>query len=160
SGSFFERSTLTGDWGGARNDLAAKGITFDATVTQVTQGVMSGGKSGVWEYGGRGDLTANLDTQKVGLWPGGLLSVELEGNWDDSVNFNTGSINPPNTNQLFPLPINNNVALPNLTFTQFVSRYAGVELGKIQTMTAADANEFASGKGDKQFLNIAFNANP
>src|SRR5262249_32524148 len=98
SGNFFERSPLTGDWGGARNDLAAKGITFDATVTQVTQGVMSGGKSGVWEYGGRGDLTANLDTQKLGLWPGGFLSVELEGNWDDSVNFNTGSINPPNTN--------------------------------------------------------------
>jgi porin len=67
SGGFFDRSTLTGDWGGARNDLAAKGITFDANLTQIEQGVVSGGKNGSWEYGGRGDLTANLDTQKLGL---------------------------------------------------------------------------------------------
>ena len=61
SGAFFDRSTLTGDWGGARNDLAAKGITFDANLTQIEQGVVSGGKNGSWEYGGRGDLTGNLD---------------------------------------------------------------------------------------------------
>jgi hypothetical protein len=31
---------------------------------------MSGGKNSEWEYGGRGDLTFHLDTQKLGLWPG------------------------------------------------------------------------------------------
>ena len=46
SGDFLRRSTLTGDWGGARNDLAAKGVTFDIRVTQITQGVGGGGKSG------------------------------------------------------------------------------------------------------------------
>jgi len=29
SGDFLTRSTFTGDWGGVRNDLAKKGITFD-----------------------------------------------------------------------------------------------------------------------------------
>jgi len=29
SGDFLTRSTLTGDWGGARNDLAKKGLTFE-----------------------------------------------------------------------------------------------------------------------------------
>ena len=57
SGGFLERSTLTGDWWDARNELAAKGITFDANVTQIEQGVTTGGKSGVWAYGGRGNLT-------------------------------------------------------------------------------------------------------
>ena len=52
SGDFFSRSTMTGDWGGARNDLAAKGVTFDANLTQIEQGVVSGGKNGAWEYGG------------------------------------------------------------------------------------------------------------
>ena len=160
SGGFFTRSTLSGDWLGARNDLAAKGITFDATVTQIEQGVVGGGKNGSWEYGGRGDLIGNLDTQKLGLWPGGFLTVEFEGNWANSVNGKTGALMPANANQLFPLPTGDNVALPNLSFAQFFSHYAGVVAGKVQTISLGDMNEFAHGKGDTQFLNLAFNINP
>lgn len=162
SGDFFRRSTLTGDWGGARNDLAAKGITFDASVTQVGQGVLSGGKDSTWQYGGRGDLTGHLDTQKLGLWPGGFLTVELEGNWADSVNGSTGALATANTNQIFPVSVGTNVALPALNFAQFLSPYFGVMFGKFATMTATsgDMNEFAHGKGDTQFMNLAFNINP
>jgi porin len=160
SGDLLSRSTLTGDWGGTRNDLAAKGLTFDAKLTQIEQGVVDGGKSGAWEYGGRGDLTFHLDTQKLGLWPGGFLNVELEGNWSDSVNFKTGALAPANSNQLFPLPVDNNVALPAWNFAQFLSRYAGVTFGKMQTVSNGDMNEFAHGKGDTQFFNTAFNINP
>jgi porin len=162
AGDFFTRSTLTGDWGGVRDDLAEKGVTFDATLTQVEQGVVGGGKDGSWEYGGRTDLTGHLDTQKLGLWPGGFLTVELEGNWSDSVNGKTGALSPANTSHLFPLPTGDNVALPALNFAQFVSPYAGAVVGKMDTMSG-DANEFAHGKygkGDTQFLNMAFNVNP
>ena len=31
SGDLWSRLTLTGDWGGTRNDLAKKGVTFDIT---------------------------------------------------------------------------------------------------------------------------------
>jgi hypothetical protein len=79
SGDFWTRSTLTGDWFGVRNELAAKGISFDMSLTQVGQGVVDGGKDKGWKYSGRGDLTFNLDTQKLGLWPGGFLTVEVEG---------------------------------------------------------------------------------
>ncbi|HVO23361.1 MAG TPA: carbohydrate porin [Candidatus Margulisiibacteriota bacterium] len=160
SGDLLSRSTLTGDWGGLRNDWAEKGVTFDANLTQIEQGVVSGGKNGSWEYGGRGDITANLDTQKAGLWPGGFLTVELEGNWSSSVNGKTGALSPANTNQLFPLPTGDNAALPNLSFAQFLSHYFGVAVGKFQTVTTGDANEFAHGKGDAQFFNLAFNINP
>jgi len=159
SGSVFTRSALTGDWLGTRNALAEKGITFDASVTQVTQGVVRGGKDSAWEYGGRGNLTGLLDTQKLGLWPGGFLNVEFEGNWANSVNGSTGALAPANTNQLFPMPSGDNIALPSLTFAQFVSHYVGGVVGKLDT-TSGDANEFAHGKGDKQFLNLAFNINP
>lgn len=151
-------NTFLGDWRGHRNDLAAKGITLDASVTQIEQGVVSGGKDSSWEYGGRGILTGKLDTQKLGLWPGGFLQVELEGNWADSVNGNTGALSPVNTNQLFPVPVGSNVALPDLSFAQFLSAYAGVIVGKLDT-TTGDANEFAHGKGDDQFFNLAFNFN-
>jgi porin len=161
TGSVLERSTLTGfNWGATRKELADKGFTFTSDVTQITQGVVGGGKNGEWVYGGRGDLTGTLDTQKAGLWPGGFLTVELEGNWNDSVNGKTGGLNPANSNQLFPLPSDNNVALPNLSFAQFLSHYAGVTAGKFQTVTTGDVNEFAHGKGDTQFLNLAFNINP
>src|SRR5215471_10823847 len=59
SGDIWNRSTLTGDWGGLRNELAKKGVTLDMDVTQIGQGVVNGGKSSVWQYGGRGDIILN-----------------------------------------------------------------------------------------------------
>jgi porin len=162
SGDLWNRSTLTGDWFGVRNDLAAKGITFDMSLTQVYQGIVSGGKDEAWKYGGRGNLTFNLDTQKLGLWPGGFFTVEVEGNFTNSVNGLTGALNPVNTNQIFPMPTGDNVNVPNVSFMQFFSPYAGVVLGKLAllTPTSGDMNEFAHGKGDTQFMNGAFNINP
>ena len=80
------RSTLTGDWWGIRNQRADKGVTIDMNITQIGQGVVNGGKSGAWEYGGRGDIVINPDSGKLGLWPGGFFNLELEGNWASSVN--------------------------------------------------------------------------
>ena len=101
SGDFWTRSTLTGDWGGIRNELAKKGVTLDMSVTQIGQGVVDGGKSGQWQYGGRGDIILNLDSQKLGLWPGAFLNLEAEGNWASSVNPNTGALMPVNTSQIY-----------------------------------------------------------
>ena len=120
SGDVFTRSTFTGDLNGDRTYLATKGITFDANLTQVEQGVVSGGKNGAWEYGGRGDLTAHLDTGKLGLWPGGFLTAELEGNWrvgqrQDRLDL-AGEHQP-----LFPVPAGENVGVPDLSFAQFFS---------------------------------------
>ena len=66
---------------------------------------------------------------------------------------------PVNTNQIFPVPGEEGVALPALNFAQFLSEYAGVVVGKLDT-TSGDMNEFAHGKGDTQFMNLAFNLNP
>jgi len=163
SGDFLKRSTMTGDWGGTRNYLAGKGVTFDIDLTQTEQGVVSGGKNSSWEYGGRGDLTLLIDTGKLGLWPGGFLTAELEGNWGHGVNRSTGALMPVNTNQIFPNPNEAGVALPALNFTQFLSHYFGVIVGKLDILSADD-NEFAHGKpyakGNSQFMNTALNANP
>jgi len=159
SGDIWHRSTLTGDWFGVRNDLAAKGITFDMSLTQVYQGVVSGGKDDDWLYGGRGNTTLNVDTQKLGLWPGGFFTVELEGNFANSVNGQTGALMPVNTNQMLPMPTDSNFNVPQVSFMQFFSPYAGLVFGKLDTI-GGDANEFAHGKGDTQFMNTAFNINP
>ena len=104
SGDIWTRSTLSGDWWGVRNDLADKGVTLDMSITQVGQGVVAGGKNGAWEYGGRGDFILNLDSGKLGLWPGGFFNFEMEGNWGLAVNNKTGALMPVSTSQLFPEP--------------------------------------------------------
>ena len=162
SGAFFTRSTLTGDWDDVRNDLARKGVTFDLNLTQIEQGVVNGGLNSSWKYGGRGDLTVSVDTGKLGLWSGGFLTAELEGNFGHSINGFNGGLSPVNNNHMFPMAGKDELNLPALNFTQFpsfLSGYFGLVAGKFDT-TSGDNNEFAHGKGDTQFLNLAFNLNP
>lgn len=169
SGELWRRSTLSGDWWGFRNELAAKGVSIDMSLTQAAQGIVHGGKDTGWQYGGgRGDLILKLDTQKLGLWPGGFLNVEAEGNFipaDNllkSLNGRTGALMFVNSNQVYPMPAGDNFNLPALNFAQFLSPYFGLTIGKYATITSSsgDMNEFAHGKGDTNFMNLAFNINP
>ena len=142
--------------------MGAKGVTIDMNITQIGQGVVNGGKSGAWQYGGRGDLVINLDSQKLGLWPGGFFNLELEGNWASSVNRNTGALMPVKTSQILPLPPGDIFGVPAWNFAQFLSPYFGLTIGKFATITntSGDMNEFAHGKGATQFMNMALNFNP
>ena len=162
SGDIWSRSTLTGDWGGLRNDWAKKGVTFDMSLTQTGMSVISGGTHHGWEYSGRGDLTLNIDTQKLGLWPGGHITVEVEGNYNRSINLEAGALMPVNTNQIFPTTGSDQLNIPNVSIMQFFSHYFGMFAGKLATINShsGDMNEFAHGKGDTQFSNLAFNFNP
>jgi len=168
SGDLWTRSTLTGDWWGIRNQLAEKGVTIDMSLTQAAQGIVHGGKETGWQYsGGRGDINVSLDTQKLGLWPGGFLTVEAEGNFTPadtlrkSINGRAGALMFANSNQLYPTPVGDNFNLPALNFAQFLSPYFGLVIGKLATIsaTSGDMNEFAHGKGDTQFVNLALNFN-
>lgn len=158
SGDFLTRSNLLGDFGGLRNKLAEKGITADMSFTQMWQGITAGGKEKGGEYGGRGDVVLNFDTEKVGAWKGGLFTIELEGKYDRDVNVRTGAMMEVNSNQTYPSAVSEGINVSQLMFTQFVLPRIGFMIGKIQTGT--DTNEFSSGKGDVQFSNIAFTFNP
>jgi porin len=161
AGDFLRRTTFTGDWAGLRNDLAKKGVTFDLNATQVPQGVVNGGKDlSDWEYEGRGNLTVKMNTQKMGLWKDGAFTVELEGNWGKAVNLNTGAIMTVNTNHAFPVVAHDVFAIPNVSFTQFFGKHVGIVAGKLDTVASGDLNAMAHGKGDDQFMNLAFNINP
>jgi len=169
SGGFWTRSTMSGDWWGVRNELAAKGVTINMNLTQAAQGIVGGGKDTGWQYGGgRGDINLLLDTQKLGLWPGGFLHLEAEGNFipaDNlfkSTNGRTGALMFVNSSQAYPMPSGDNFNLPALNFSQFLSPYFGLTIGKFATVTSSsgDMNEFAHGKGDSQFMNLALNVNP
>jgi porin len=155
--------TLTGDWGGIRKQMADKGITADLTLVQVYQGVVNGGLDKGWQYGARDDVNINLDTQKMGLWPGGFLNVEGENHFGEFVGARqTGTILPADQNALFPEPGTNSYELSSLYYMQFISHQLGFYAGKIATITNdnGDANAFAHGKGGEGFLNSSLGWNP
>lgn len=142
-GDFWSRPRLTGDWGGLRDELAKKGIVLDVDMLLTPQGVASGGRDTGAEFWGTAEYTLGVDTQKLGLWPGGFLNVyALSGFGDSSVNRDSGAIVPVNTATLLPDFGNATTALMNLTFMQFLSEKFGIFAGKIYTLTGDD-NEFA-----------------
>ena len=163
SGDLWTRPVMTGDWGGTRNEWANKGFTVDLTLVQVGQGVLSGGLNKEWEYAGRYDIVLNLDTGKMGLWQGGFFRVEGEGLFGTFINASdTGALIPVDANALFPFPGKDQIMLPGVQYTQFLSEKFGLFIGKLATITdtSGDMNDFAHGKGAYQFLNLAFNFNP
>ena len=73
SGDIWERSTLLGDLGGTRSDWYDKGFTLDMQVTQVYQGVTSGGSvagNGNDKYNGLMEINASLGHGQAGLVAG------------------------------------------------------------------------------------------
>ncbi len=158
SGDFLNRSYLTGDWGGLRSKLADHGVQFDVDLLQVFQDVTTGGNNQTGRYGGVYSMALKLDIHKTGLWPGAFLYVRAQAPFANTVNLNSGGIMAVNLPPALLLPATNELVLPNLYFTQFLSESFGIQIGKLD-LTHGDANEFAP-SGDKKFMNLAFSFNP
>ena len=156
-GSFWDRPRLTGSWFGLRDEMGKKGIVLDLDLLQVPQGVGSGGRETLAEYSGLAEYTLNVDTQKLGLWPGGFLNVMAMTNFGDNVNNASGALVSPNVLSILPQPGDTTSALMNLTFMQFLSPKFGIVVGKLYTL-GGDNNAFAH-DFHSAFLNTALNFN-
>lgn len=159
SGELWERPTLTGDWSGVRNELAAEqGISFELDVEQLLQGNAHGGKdtNNALRYSGSWNLRLKFDTGRMGLWPGGLLELHAESFFGQSINSKVGAA--VNDDALYPLPGSHDVMLSQVTYTQFLSESFGVVVGKFDT-SLGDKNEFAWTHGDN-FLHSSLRWNP
>ena len=142
-GDLWSRPRLTGNWGGLRDELAKKGVVFDVDMLLTPQGVASGGRDTAAKFWGTAEYTLGVDTQKLGLWPGGFLNVYALSSFGSSnVNRDSGAIIPVNTATLLPQPGDTTTGLMNLTFMQFLSPKFGIFAGKVYTLTG-DANDFA-----------------
>ena len=143
-GPLLERSKLTGDWGGFRDDLANHGLTIDLDGLYTFQGVASGGTGHGNSTGNLffGDVAMTLDTGKAGLWPGGFLKVRFEGRGGDNIQGGVGSLSPVNNYSLMP-----NVAgkfgqtawaVTEVSYTQLFSETFGISLG-LMNITSGDS---------------------
>jgi porin len=160
SGGILERKYLTGTWDGSREWLADRGIQFKFSALEIVQGVWSGGadRNGDGEGSGSADYRILLDTNKMGLWPGGFIEIHGESYWGDAVNFNAGTLLPVNFDAQVKAA-GNGTYLSHVTLTQFLSENFAVVLGRIDT-SQGDANDYAHGVGDTMFMNGAFTLNP
>jgi porin len=150
-GDIWSRPRLTGDWDGARDDLGKDGIVFDVDLTSIPQDVASGGPNTGTDVWNNADYTINVDTGKMGLWPGGFFNVSADSGFGNAVNANAGTIVPVNTGILVPGINVRTTALMNATFMQFLSTKFGLFAGKIDTL-ALGTTEFY-GDYHTQFIN-------
>ena len=163
-GDLWSRPGLTGDWGGLRNTMAKKGINLDVDLVQGVLGLNSGGSfrnhdSIRYPYGGHAEYRLNVDTGKLGLWPGGFLRLMGESQFGSYLNGrDTGALLPPNAAALYPIPFDEETTLTSVVFTQFLAKWFGMYLGKIDTFSG-DANAFAH-EWKTQFMNSGFGPNP
>ncbi|MEJ2032495.1 MAG: carbohydrate porin [Deltaproteobacteria bacterium] len=157
SGDIWARNFLSGEWDGARNDLAKRGVQFDVEWTQYLQSVAAGGIDTSTLYGGNLAYNLKLDLMRMGVLPGALVQIRAETKYGNTVNGIAGPILPVNTAGLVPLtkPMNDDVAITitDLNYTQFLTEQIGLMIGKFDTYNG-DPNEFASGRGISQFMNF------
>ncbi|MBI5762834.1 MAG: carbohydrate porin [Planctomycetes bacterium] len=161
TGDLRSRKYLTGDWGGERTKLAEQGILFDLGATQWLQGNARGGKDthNAFRYSGSADYTLRFDTARMGLWPGGLITLRGETQFGQSINSKVGALGAPNYQALLPVPGDSGeTTLSEFFLTQALSEKFVVVAGKMD-LTTGDGNEFAHDQR-AQFSNLAFRVNP
>jgi len=146
SGDLSSRPRLTGDWGGARDDLAKKGLTLGMDVYVMPQKITGGGKDSSGATWGNAVGTVNLDTQKAGWWPGGFFKLQTVTSFGESVMRDVGTVAPANLSWFLP-SIQTETGVQELSFTQFLSPHFGVQLGKINSIAPTNVlhGDYTSG---------------
>ncbi len=156
-GSLSDRSALTGDWGGVRDDLASRGIMVLPSLTGFYQGPTAGNVDHTFDLGGKGDLFLDVDGGKLGLWDGFRLHVHGEYNFGTTPGEVGGTTIPNNTAMTFPVQ--------NQPGGDFSSVYVSQRFGSNFTLLAGKTNmfdfyaaghKFSGGRGVGLFWNTAF----
>ncbi len=154
-GGLWERSSLTGDWGGTRANLIDSGIFFDVGLTQVFQSNVAGGKktTNSLRYSGSLDYWLSFDTAKLGLWSGGLWVINAETSIGRSANGDVGSVLPVNFDAIMPVfnEESGKTTVSELYLLQTLGPEISVLLGKANGAGFADNNRYANNERT-QFL--------
>jgi len=155
TGNIRERSTLLGNFGGNRQRLYEKGVALDLGLTQVVQGVTSGGNDQEWKYSGTADYSLTLDTQRIGLWPAGLLVVHGKTKFGRSVNPAACTLSPVNHAYLTPDSAEeSDYFLEEYYIVQGLTDKLAFVAGRLLSTNYSDISRFAHDE-QTQFLNTA-----
>jgi porin len=138
--------------------LEESGLSFYVSSTQFEQGVTAGGIRQAFAWGGKFDMLAHLDSQKLRLWDGGMLDLFAESRLGQSVDRYAGVFSPTNLAMFFPVPDQQITAITGLKYTQAMSERAGFFFGKLNALNG-DRERFLKYPLTSRFMNAAFNFN-
>lgn len=156
--SFDERFEVTDDLFPTKDRWFERGVTFDTNLTQFYQGVASGGKDRVFEYGGKLDYYLDIDGDKSGLGDGFLISIHAETRYGEDINADTGMLTFANFNMAFPKAGENSTGVTRFIVSQSLSDECVVFAGKINTLDDFELN-FTGDNGIDRFMNSGIVAN-
>ncbi len=154
---FWTRPRMTGDWGGKRSELEAKGFKFNLYYNHFYGINLQGGQdvnnaqrnSGTW------DLHIFLDFEKMGLIPGGELFIWPKGHFSHNINPKVGALGEP-----FDDADGDKVVY--IDVLQYQQKLAGDKLrlraGYLDLQTIFDRNQYANTE-DRQFFNTFLDNN-
>lgn len=125
-GDLASRQRLTGDWGGVRDEMGKKGVVLDANMVLLPGGIVTGGSDIDAEFWGNVDYSLNLDTDKMGLWPGGFFKFEGVSSFGNTLQNQSGAFIPINVASLYPSFNEASSGLMQASYTQFLSHQFGV----------------------------------
>jgi porin len=154
-GDWATRQRLTGDWGGVRDEMAKKGVELDANMLLLPGGAATGGKETGAEFWGNVDYTLNIDTDKLGLWPGGFFKFEGVSSFGNTLYDQVGAIVPSNVASLYPEFDQASSGLMQASYTQFLSHQFGITMGKMNLFEFTPTEFY--GDYRTQFMNTALN---
>ena len=158
--SLWQRSRLTGDWGGARPWLETRGVKLDLELTMFYQGLESGSESEGYEFGSRLDGFVKLDSGKMGLWQGGGLVTHLEYRSGDLPGTLGLTFFPTNSGMEFPSDSPDTLVATSLYLSQRFGERTSLLVGKINALDLVENDLFFGGWGNNRFMNAVFAAPP
>jgi porin len=150
---------LTGDWGGARSDLAASGVSLRGDVTGFAQGQIAGTGDKVWDASGRYDAFVDLDFGKMGLIKGLGFHVHGEGRFGDGQSNFGFQLWPANAGVALPLG-GESFAATSLYFTQSFDKRTVLMFGKINAVDLLAGDPVFGGWGTQRFTHFVLVAPP
>ena len=151
--TLWERSRMTGDWGGARTKLEDAGVKLDFEATAYYEGLLSGTGAKSFELGGRLDGFIKLDSGKLGLWPGGGFVTHLEYRGDNPPGSLGGTFFPTNAGMDFPSDAAHELVATSLYLTQKIGDRGSLLIGKINALDLLENDLFFGGWGTRRFVN-------
>jgi porin len=149
---------LFGDSFGLRPLLDQYGLSIYISSTQFEQGVASGGVQQAFRWGAKFDMLAHVDSDKLGLWDGGMLDLFAESRLGQSIDHFAGVFSPTNLAMFFPVPDQQITAITGLKYTQAITENAGIFFGKLNALNG-DRERFLKYPLTSRFWNAAFNFN-
>lgn len=154
-------NTLTGNWGGARDSLAAAGVSLKGDVTGFAMGAIAGDDGDrPWDGAGRADAFIDFDFGKMGFWPGGGFKSHGEIRFASPRSNFAGQLWPGNVGAALPISGADRFEATSLYFTQAIGKRSVLMLGKINAIDLLAGDPFFGGWGTQRFMNLVFNAPP